>query len=419
MPKIADALDRESRTVDLERGDFERLLLRRERKERNRRIRAGVLSLVVVIAVGWLGLSAIRSAPPIPADPPSEDLGIFAPLAGRYVVGSPSGIYGVAPAGTTLAPRRIQLTTEPGIPLGWSSDGTRLLIEQWLRDGRVTNGNGGNQDTTRLIILHADGSETVVTERRTNRAGRAQFFDGAAISPDGSHVVFATYDDPRLWIVDADGGPPEVLFENGPHRHDVYEPAYSPDGTEIAFVVGGGTTAIACGSWTPTAATCTRSWKTRRPWASVTWTASRGRRLAIGSRSCSIIKAAPTPSRPTVPASHELRPPGGTCRPTDRSSHAVRGIRKASRQIDPSSPAGAGRFECPRIRTGWRRLRRRSGRLERGQDRGRPFRRGLLRLVWRVLGRGIDVVAGRQVPRRPSLHRLWRRGAVPRGRRDQ
>ena len=170
------------------------------------------------------------------------------PCAGWIVYGDHHGIWGVDPttsasgdAGPGAAPANpateVQLSTEPGTPLGWSSDGRRLLIEQRLRDGEVVPSGG---DTTRLIVLHADGSETVVTERRTERAGRAQHFDGAALSPDGSHVVFATYDDPRLWIVDADGGPAEVLFENGPAQPDVYEPTFSPDGTEIAFVVGGG-----------------------------------------------------------------------------------------------------------------------------------------------------------------------------------
>ena len=52
MPRIADALERESRTVDLEQGDFERLLGRRERKQRNRRIRAGALGVIVALAIG-------------------------------------------------------------------------------------------------------------------------------------------------------------------------------------------------------------------------------------------------------------------------------------------------------------------------------------------------------------------------------
>src|SRR5262249_41454679 len=51
MPRIADVLERESRSVDLEQGDFERLLDRRERKQRNRRIRAGVLGVVVTLAL--------------------------------------------------------------------------------------------------------------------------------------------------------------------------------------------------------------------------------------------------------------------------------------------------------------------------------------------------------------------------------
>jgi hypothetical protein len=49
------------------------LLRRRDRKRRNQRIRAGVLGLAIAIAVGWLGLNAIRSTdpPPVPADLPS------------------------------------------------------------------------------------------------------------------------------------------------------------------------------------------------------------------------------------------------------------------------------------------------------------------------------------------------------------
>ena len=49
MPKIADALERESRSVDLVQGDFERLLDRRERKQRNRRIRAGAVGVIVAL----------------------------------------------------------------------------------------------------------------------------------------------------------------------------------------------------------------------------------------------------------------------------------------------------------------------------------------------------------------------------------
>ena len=49
MPRIADALERESRSVDLEQGDFERLLGRRERKQRNRRIRAGAVGVIVAL----------------------------------------------------------------------------------------------------------------------------------------------------------------------------------------------------------------------------------------------------------------------------------------------------------------------------------------------------------------------------------
>ena len=71
MPRIADVLERESRTVDLEQGDFERLLGRRERKQRNRRIRAGAVGVIVALATGIVLVRSLTSDP-IPADPPVE-----------------------------------------------------------------------------------------------------------------------------------------------------------------------------------------------------------------------------------------------------------------------------------------------------------------------------------------------------------
>jgi hypothetical protein len=68
MPRIADVLEHESRTVDLEQGDFERLLGRRDRKQRNRRIRAGALGVIVALAMGIVLVRSLTSGG-IPADP--------------------------------------------------------------------------------------------------------------------------------------------------------------------------------------------------------------------------------------------------------------------------------------------------------------------------------------------------------------
>jgi Tol biopolymer transport system component len=102
------------------------------------------------------------------------------------------------------------------MPLGWSSDGTRLLIMR------------GSEARAQLFVLHADGSETQVTERPMSIAG-------ATISPDGSRVVFAGG---TLYAVSADGGPAERFL--GPGEHLVQRPTFSPDGTRIAYAIGAG-----------------------------------------------------------------------------------------------------------------------------------------------------------------------------------
>ena len=180
---------------------FDRLLHRHDRVQRNRRIRAGVLGIAVAIAVGWVGINAIRSAPPKPADDRSDDLGIFAPVAGRIVYGNEAGIWGVDPAAPADPATTVQLTSEAGIPLGWSSDGTELLI------GRIER---ASTDRTSLFVLHADGSETLVT---ADPMFIGSTIGGATISPDGSRVVFVGGTG-ELLAVDADGGPAEVLAES-------------------------------------------------------------------------------------------------------------------------------------------------------------------------------------------------------------
>ena len=197
---------------------------------------AGAAAVVLVVA-GVVGLNVIINEPgpaasptPSPSASPTADLGIFAPAAGRIVIGSLDGIWAVDPADRSK-PIKVAATT--GGPLGWSRDGTRLLIQK-------ADGN--------LSVLHADGSETRLTDRPAElQAGMGSGRPtGATISPDGSRVVFAGLTkaghfchDGALFSVDADGGPVAVFWTSHiPQNGIVKGPTFSPDGTQIAFVDG-------------------------------------------------------------------------------------------------------------------------------------------------------------------------------------
>ncbi|HEX4981591.1 MAG TPA: LpqB family beta-propeller domain-containing protein [Ilumatobacteraceae bacterium] len=183
--------------------------------------------LVLLVAATLLLVAALATTlvvgsglVPRPWEKPAVDLGVFEPAAGRIVYYSDSSLWAVDPATPSDPPTRLEMLSEAGIPLGWSSDGTRLLIE---RDGG-------------LFVLNGDGSETKLTDGLVH---------AASISPDGSRVVFVGLTrssgggccDYALYAVDANGGPAEKLVEA---RYIVEHPTFSPDGTQIAYVDGHG-----------------------------------------------------------------------------------------------------------------------------------------------------------------------------------
>ena len=196
MTEYRSVLERAGSNAPQPDLQVERVLRRRDRKRRNQRIRAGVLGLAIAIAMGWLGVNAIRSTSPVPADDPTppEGLGIFEPVAGRIVyvnggtdlsvtggtdLGYDPGLWAVDPNGpsdTTEGPSvaddvastlvRLDLD-EDAVPRGWSSDMTNLHLLGWSSDGTELlfwRWNARFPYEQFLYILHADGSETRLNE---------------------------------------------------------------------------------------------------------------------------------------------------------------------------------------------------------------------------------------------------------------
>lgn len=128
MPRIEDVLERESRTVDLEPGDFERLLGRRERKERNRRIRAGALGVIVALAAGIFLVRQLTSDH-VPANPPEPRPvpGVSGALAyekdGYVYIAEPDGSNAVRIKGRSPA-----CGGPSDLMPGWSPDGRYLAF---------------------------------------------------------------------------------------------------------------------------------------------------------------------------------------------------------------------------------------------------------------------------------------------------
>ena len=196
------------------------------------------------LLVAALALLAILAAAGIyvGSRPAPVDLGIFEPVAGRImtcdIAPDHRGLWSIDPDGPSpvlAMPRDVLECGQYGSVklLGWSSDGTSLLI---LRARPLGHEPPAPQH---LYLVRADGTSTEVVSDPVR---------DAAISPDGSQVVYSTMSvpwsepiDEGLFIVDVDGGEPRRLADEGTSA------TFSPDGTEVAYLasppgLGGGAT---------------------------------------------------------------------------------------------------------------------------------------------------------------------------------
>jgi dipeptidyl aminopeptidase/acylaminoacyl peptidase len=197
-------------------------LTRRARRRAARTVVVGALGVAAAIGVLFAGVSAIRSAQPVPADEPTRrPPGIFANVGGWITYGNKDGIWAVDPAQPGDPEGQIQLSSERGDPVAWSPDGSKLLV---LREVPSEDAFPHYD----LYVLNADGTVTRVTD-----AG--EWISGGSFSPDGTEVVYGVSN--AIYTVDVDGGTPR-LVKNG--EGIVSEAAYSSDGAQIAYFDGSG-----------------------------------------------------------------------------------------------------------------------------------------------------------------------------------
>ena len=245
MPRIADALEHESQTVDLEQGGFERLLARRERKQRNRRIREGVLAVIVALATGIILFRSFRPDP-VPADrlipkPPPAAAGTLTYARGGHIyVADPDGSHAV----------KISNGSAEGSM--WSPDG-RYLAYRSAKGCGISNAEGNvlaaflcdgwqiawSPDSTRVAVWDTfdyEGPSTIGVYG-LDGARQMQLAMPPAWRPSGDHDPAWMPDGTGVWVegveLPLDGSPPRYL-----KGHTDPYATYSPDGSLIAYSTG-------------------------------------------------------------------------------------------------------------------------------------------------------------------------------------
>ncbi len=237
-------------------SSFERLLDRRNRKQRNKRVTAGVVALLLAVLVIGAALRAIdvsRTAPATQNPPPPASNGDISFVGSNLIDFSDdlndSGIlFAVDPAGgkprkllDTECPSDPDVTTSCGhVGIGsvdWSPDGTRIAYT-------LFGGPGSSRGRDGIYVMEI---ETGQVRQLTSCTDPCIYQDDLDWSPDGSQIGYTqsylegctgasdTFDGAchSLYSMEFDGTD-RVMLPTG----SVADPvglSWSPDGSSVAF----------------------------------------------------------------------------------------------------------------------------------------------------------------------------------------
>ena len=219
-------IEQDLRRVGHAAFDLEELTTKREGVRRKRRVQAGILGLVVVMAlIGALAaaLRAGETSEPVMTPPARTNGWIVYSIVGRGFE-EPEGIY-VARA--DVDPQRI---------VGADGDGARRSCPSFSPDGSMlsyTEGRGQPPSDVEIVVAAVDGSAVPVgsaqrIEVPSTGGGRRLC---AQWSPDGTALAYTNSG--WLWVTPTDGGDARRLAEVS-----IGLPAWSPDGSTIAGMSG-------------------------------------------------------------------------------------------------------------------------------------------------------------------------------------
>jgi DNA-binding CsgD family transcriptional regulator len=210
---------------------------------------AGVI-VVVLIAVLALGWGVWRTSGEQRQTAPSRTVvlrGTIEDVRGWIAFRNGGELLAVDPAEPAQ-----QMSFGPALgadPIGWSADGTRLLLRPQPElsvefvDGGWGIGMVGTTSSFDGVVLNSDGSRTQLTDDSGIPGTGATW---GSFSPDGTKVVYASNgscsESRSPYIVDAAGGQPQSLgapasIDGGACGEPFPEwAAWAPDGSRIAFV---------------------------------------------------------------------------------------------------------------------------------------------------------------------------------------
>jgi len=261
MPRIADALERESQSVDLEQGDFERLLGRRERKQRNSRIRAGAVAVIVALVTAAFLVRAIQLEV-TPANPtPPKPIGAGEVLYGgsardpdtgkaRRVVDTgalPVGARSITAAAWSSDRKWVAFRASPGGSSRgsiWIADTVGGAPRRVAADGRMSpwvwspteDRLAVVQGREVILIDAATGDETDLGTVAGSKDTEIAWVQALVWSPDGTRIAYSGGPgEGSVYSIDVESAEHSVLVPQPTGAGRVVDIDWSPDGAHLAI----------------------------------------------------------------------------------------------------------------------------------------------------------------------------------------